>query len=223
MNAGLGNLASLRTHLLPNTMQADTSFDSVLLDLGKGVAGLMNRYCNRKFEFMVGAQDVFTGDRDHYYLERFPITQIQQVNLRYFEADPWTDISGQPLSLNCGTGLLHFGYTLGILPIQVQVIWSGGYFFETLEPEDAGYPSQLPSAITEAQSEEPGALPPEEYRLPSELRLAWLLQCREVWNKLDKLGTGLVDKPDQQSLLSMLNLSDAVKETLRPYVRMQLQ
>jgi hypothetical protein len=223
MNCGLGNLDSLRRHLLPATMQADVSFDPVITDIGKGVARLMDRHCNRAFSYKEGAMRIFGGDRDHYYLDHFPVVIISQVQLRYFRADNWADISGQPLSENDETGLLHFGYTLGIPPIQVQVTWTGGYWFETAEPSDPTYPSTIPLAIQEAQANNPGALPSDAYLLPDDLRLAWLLQSREVWNKIDKTGMGLVDKPDQQTLTGALDLSPQVKGMLQPYIRYQMQ
>jgi len=46
---------------------------------------------------------------------------------------------------------------------EVRFTFTGGYFFEQLEPEDEGYPTVQP----------PGSAP-----LPKGLRLAWLNHCR---------------------------------------------
>lgn len=210
MNCGLGNLDSLRRHLLPKTMQADVSFDAIISDIGKGVAKLMDRHCNRNFAYKENAMRIFRGNADHYYLDHFPVVIIGAVNLRYFRDEPWVDISGQPVTENDETGLLHFNYTLGTDPIQVQVVWTGGYWFETAEPSDPTYPSQVPAAIQNAQANNPGALPMDAYMLPDDLRLAWLLQCRRIWDSFDKTGAGLVDE---------LELAPQVKTILQPYIK----
>ena len=217
MNCGLSNLDTLKRHLLPsNTMAGETRFDGVIADIGKGVAGLFNRFCNRDFTYGENLTQIFRGARAHWYMPNFPVVSFAKVELRFFKADNWTDISGQPLSVNEETGLLSFGYTLGVDPIMVRVTWTGGYWFETLEPEDDGYPSAVPDAITNNP-----ALEASKFMLPDDVRLAWLLQCREVWNKIDKLGTGLVDTPDKQTATGALELTPFVKEALRGFVRYQ--
>ena len=216
MNCGLGNLDTLKRHLLPSgSLAAETRFDAVIIDVGRGVAGLMDRHCNRVFAWGENITQIFRGNRSHWYMPNFPVAAFGKVELRYFKADNWSDISGQPLSINEETGLLSFGYTLGVDPIQVRVTWSGGYWFEQLEPDDDGYPSAPPAAIASCTALEPG-----KFMLPDDLRMAWWMQCREVWNKLDKLGTGLVDKPDQQTLTGALKLAPAVEDVLRPYRRL---
>jgi hypothetical protein len=217
MNCGLGNLDSLKTHLLASSLMADTRFDQVIQDIGKGVAGLMNTYCNRNFVYGENLTQIFRGARSHWYMPNYPVSVFTKVELRYFKSDNWTDISGQPLACNEETGLLSFGYTLGVDPIQVRVTWSGGHWFEMLEPGDAGYPSNLPASIANCT-----AIEPSKFNLPDALRLAWLLQCREVWNKIDKLGTGMVDKPDQQSLTGSLKLSPMVEDVLNGYKRYEI-
>jgi hypothetical protein len=217
VNAGLGNLDSLKTHLLAGTMQADTTFDAVIADLGLGVAALFDRHCNRHLAYEEHATQIFRGNRAHWYMRAYPVVAFEKTELRYFAADSWTNISGQPLAINEETGMLSFGYTLGVDPIQVRVTWTGGYWYEQLEPTDAGYPSQAPALVTACT-----ALEPAKFALPADIRLAWLIQCREVWNKIDKLGHGLIDKPDAQSLTGSLELSPLVKETLRGYVRYQI-
>lgn len=218
MNCGLGNLDSLKRHLMPATMLSNKQFDKRLVDIGLGVAALFDSYCNRKFAYGENLTQIFRGARSHWYMPNFPVVSFAKVELRYFKADNWTDISGQPLAVNEETGLLSFGYTLGVDPIQVRVTWTGGYWFETLEPEgDDGFPSPVPDAIANNT-----ALEPSKFMLPADVRLAWLLQCGEVWNKIDKLGTSMVDKPDEQNLTGALKLSPMVEDALRPYRRMQI-
>ena len=218
MNCGLGNLDRLKQHLLPGTMAGDTRFDAVLQDIGLGVAGLFDTHCNRHLAYQEHAQEIFRGNRSHWYMPSYPVVSFEKVELRFFAADKWTDISGQPLSVNEDSGMLSFGYTLGVDPMQVRVTWTGGYWFEQLEPTgDVGYRNEEPALVAACT-----ALDPAKFALPAAIRLAWLLQCREVWNKVDKLGTGLVDKPDEQSLTGSLELAPMVKETLRGFVRYQI-
>ena len=208
MNAGLGNLATLKQFLLAASLRSGTTYDANITLIGKGVAALMDRFCNRGFAYASEAI-IFTGNRPHYYLPRFPFNESAAltVEMRYFLADAWADISGQPLQINSQTGLVHFGYTLGRDPLQVRVTYSGGYFFETKEPTDNGYPTTITAGAT---------------ALPDDVQLAWLTQCMEVWNKIDKLGTGIIEKPNTAVLTDALQLSPMVKEILQGYVRYQL-
>jgi hypothetical protein len=95
---------------------------------------------------------------------------------------------------------------------MVKMTFTGGFFWETLEPEDAGYPSKAPMT--------PDGTPADP--LPQDLRLAWLLQCRHVWASADKLGQGMVTKPNVMSELATMELIPSVKQTLRNYQRMQM-
>lgn len=210
MNAGLSNLASLKQFILPGSLAAASTQitpDAVILAIGLMVAGMFDNECNRKLAYAAGDTDEFSGDRDHWYLSRYPLVAITSVQMRYFTADSWTDITGQPLTVSNPTGLLHFGYTLGTQPLRVQVTYSGGYWFETLEPTDAGYPSTQPSG---------------SQALPGALQGAFYVQCSEVWNKRDKLGLGISTAPDQFIAVGKLDLSPIVKRALQPYRRFQL-
>ena len=216
MNAGLSNLSTLRQFVLGNSLQSDTRFDNQLLAIGLGLAGVFDAHLNRKLAWQSGETIIFSGDRPDYYLPRAPLANVSKVEMRYFIADAWTDITGQPIAWNPETGLLSFGYTLGTMPLQVRTTWSGGYWFETLEPDDAAYPSTIPAEISAAEIES------RKFLLPDSLKMAWLLQCQQVWDARDKLGLGLADKPGNQSALDKLELSPLVKQMLQPWVRYQL-
>lgn len=205
MNAGLGNLKELKSYLLAEALRNDSSYDAAIAFIGKGVAAMFDRHCNRNFAYAVDDQIIFTGDRPHYYLPRFPINESASitVEMRYFLADAWSDISGQPLSWNPQTGLLHFGYTLGRQPLQVRTTYTGGYWFDTTENAT-------------------GSRPAGATALPDDLKLAWLTQCAEWWNKKDKLGLGIVNEADKQTKTGALDLSPAVQQILQGYVRYQL-
>jgi hypothetical protein len=204
MNCGLTNLDTLRKHLLAGSLAAETKFDGVIKVIGLGMAGLFETFTNRRLGYLANDSWVTMGNRSHIYVPRFPIVTLASVQMRYFRTDAWTDISDQPIMMNEETGLVGFGYTIGL---QVKVVWTGGFWFETLEPEDDGYPSGIPA----------GAV-----ALPDALRSAFLLQCELVWALRDKLGTGLIDEPGKQTGIDKLEMSPMVREMLRPYVRYQL-
>lgn len=217
MNAGLGNLESLKVFLLSRKLASESRFDQVITDIGLGVAGLIGQFCNRDFIYGENKTQIFSGNRSHWYMPAYPISSFSKVELRYFKADNWSDITGQPISCNEETGLLSFGYTLGRDPIQVRVTWSGGYWFETLEPDDAGFPSSAPASILNCT-----AIEPSKFYLPAELRFAWQMQCAEVWNKYDALGLTLVSEPNSQALTGTLDLVPAVKRILEAHKRYEL-
>lgn len=208
MNCGLGNLTGLKRHLLAGTMQANKQFDAVIQDIGLGVAGLMEQYCNRLFARAVGDQAVFQADRASFLLPRYPVESVSQVELKLADSD---DFQVQPstfvesTSLSAGIVYLPESADGGPYWAEVRFTYTGGYFFEQLEPDDDGYPTAQPAGSK---------------ALPADLRLAWLIQCREVWNKIDKLGTGLVDKPDAQSATASLELSPLTKLSLANYRQM---
>lgn len=209
MNAGFGNLDSLKRHLLAGSMAGETRFDQVIVDVALGVAGAMENFCNRKFARAVGDKAVFQADRASFILPRYPLEAVTAVEAKATDGDGWVaqELSFiQATSLASGIIYLQEQPDAGPYWSQVRFTFTGGYWFETLEPDDENYPSAMPD----------GATP-----LPAELRLAWLLQCREVWNKIDKIGAGLVDVPDNQTKTGVLDLSPMVKRTLGQYVLMQ--
>jgi hypothetical protein len=228
MNAGLSNLDTLKKHLLSPNQKGDTTFDPMILAIGLGMAGLIDTFCNRVMAYWENERITFSGDRPHYYLTRFPIVSISAVEMRYFISDDRSNITGEPLAWNQETGLLHFGYTLGRNPLQVRVTWIGGFWYQTLEPDDAnylvcdsptdpGFPAALPAAIQ--------ALDPVDQKkslLPASIKSAWLLQCQQVWSMRDKLGLSMIDKPGEQANLSDLALIPLAKMMLQPYIRYQL-
>jgi hypothetical protein len=228
MNAGFSNLTTLKAQLLATELQTDTDYDAKITAIGLGVASAFGRVCNRDFMWMIGATDVTQGDRDHWYSRRAPVSSFTQVNLRYFRADPWTDISGQPMSADEFKGLIHFGYTLGTRPIQVQIVYNGGYWWEQQEPTNAdgspneAYPTALPAEITAA----PSGLNQNDFMLPADLQLAWIQQCRKEWEAIDKLGTQITrvgsNARNPEEVLAGLDFIPEVQRIVRQYTRYQL-
>jgi hypothetical protein len=216
MNCGLSNLATLKAFVLSASLQSNTSYDVKLAAIGNMVAALFNQYCNRQFQWGVGVTDIFTGDRPQWYVNASPIAtnndatlspQITSVNMRYFLTDAWTSITGEPLQCDPSKGLISFGYTLGRAPLQVQVIYNGGYFYETKESTAGGYPTAQPAGST---------------ALPLDLQGAFLLQVAEVWKKIDRLGSEITGDSNERGKFQGLDLVPLVKQMLNTYVRYQM-
>lgn len=199
----------LKAHLLAGTMASDTRFDPVILDIGRAVAGLFDAATNRELAYQVDAEILFTGDRSHYVLPRYPVASIKSVQMRFYDSQPWQDITGQPLRTNPSSGLVHFGGVLGTEALQVRMVWTGGYWFNTSDGEDG--PEVKPEGATE---------------LPMDLRGAFQIQCRTVWQSLDKLGTDILKTGSSSQFvsgsISSLDLAPMVKQVLNEYVRYQL-
>jgi hypothetical protein len=218
MNCGLSNLETLKRYLLADSLAGETRFDLTLQLIGAAVKGLFEQFCNRRLDYKVNDTMEFTGSRPHYYLPRFPMSGVTKIEMRYFQTDDWTEITGQPISVSYETGLVHFGYVLGRDPLRVRATWSGGYWFETLEPEDDGFPSVKPEVTDPLALKNGGTVT----ALPEELRGAFLFQCEAIWAARDKLGTGLVDKPEAQSAMGKMELTPMVTTILRQFIRYQL-
>jgi hypothetical protein len=224
MNAGFSNLDWLKKQLLADTLKNDKRFDARILVIGKGVAASFERYCNREFCYATGILEVFSGDRPHWFARRTPVTQFTKVELRFFQADPWTDISGQPVSVDEEKGYIDFGYTLGRRPMQTRLTYNGGYLWNQLEPDDAAYvvPVAIPPDIANNQA----GIDPNKFLLPDDLLFAWITQCRKVWEAIDKIGDKILDvgsnTKNPSEALAGLDLVPEVKFILDCHKRFQL-
>jgi hypothetical protein len=105
-------------------------------------------------------------------------------------------------NVNLMSGVVRFGGVLGTDLDQVRLTYTGGYFWNTNEDST-------------------DALPTGATALPADLKLAWIEQCKKIWEVYDPLGTGL-GKTATESLLTNLELLPTVKQTLTPHVRYQL-
>jgi hypothetical protein len=126
-------------------------------------------------------------------------------------ASTWTALTVADVLVNFGAkpGLLEFGSVLGTHEQRVRVTYTGGYFFETLEPEDIGFPTAAPS----------GSSP-----LPTGLQLAWLMQTNAWFSQRDSLNLFTTSgNPEQLSArlaaVAGKGLLDDVKEILAAFRR----
>lgn len=210
MDLGLGNLIELKRRLLAATMLTQTTYDSAITAIGRGVAGAFDKHCNRQFARLAGAVDQFSADRMSYTLARFPLETLTTIEQRDDVAGGWVaqTVNDVVVNRDDAAGLLHFGTTLGSHLSQVRVTYTGGYWYDTAETEDTTQP--LGST-----------------KLPYDVKEAWYLQCEAVWAVRDKIGSGLVKTGGgDAALLGLslpgLDLIPLVKQILAGHTRYQI-
>jgi len=209
MDIGLGNLTELKGQLLAASLRSDTNYDTVITGIGLGVARQFDQFCNRGFERVVGQQDIFSADRRHWYLHRFPVETISECAKKDSEADSWVEytLPPDPSSLIQQTqldqGYVMFIALQGYYWSRLRLTYTGGFWFDTTEDGS-------------------GVMPTTATALPSDVKLAWYLQCQHVWKRWEKLGAGITERPELSGALAQLELAPAARELLRPFRRMQI-
>jgi hypothetical protein len=210
MNAGFSNLAFLKKQLLAKSASSDTRFDDLIAAIGLGVAGQFENSCNRKFNRQANCVECFPADHAEFIPERLPLESVSLVELKVRESDGWVTQTDPNFirALNLENGIIDCGPgDAGPYYAQLRFTYTGGYFWEQLEPDDAAFPSPLPA----------GAAP-----LPAALSNAWLLQCRHIWGNLDKLGLDLLKSADVKSLRFPEDFAPTVEKTISEYIRYTL-
>ena len=215
MNAGFSNLDFLKKQILAGTVK-DPRFDAVLLALGQGVAAQFESFCGRKFQRAAGQVDAFGADRCQFLLARYPVEPPVAL-VEYKEDEPSGWVVQNPAdpdavviqSLDAAAGIVYLpdGADAGEYYSQVRFTYTGGYFWETLEPDDAAFPSALPAGAA---------------ALPADLLAIWILQCKHIWAMLDKIGTDLLKDGSAKSLRFPEEFAPTVEKTLAKYLRYNL-
>jgi hypothetical protein len=203
MNLGLGNLTELKGQLLAASLRADTNYDAVITGIGTGVAGQFDQHCNRQWQRVEGEQDVFSADRRHWYLSRFPVEGISLCEKQDSVEDGWVALPGLIQAQQLEQGYVMFIAVQGYYWSRLRITYTGGYWFDTTEDGS-------------------GVMPGTAAALPAEVKLAWYLQCQNVWKRWEKLGAGITERPELSGAVGQLALAGAVKELLRPFKRMQM-
>ena len=216
MNVSLSNLFQLKTQVLAPSLVASTDYDARLTALGLGVASAFENFCNRKFARAAAATQILAADRCQFLLNRFPLESLAQYELKKNEVDGFIvqDLRNvQTVDLVSGIVFFSAHADLGQYFNQVRFTFAGGYFWETLEPTDGGYPTAPPAGSA---------------ALPDDLRLAFYLQCKRTWEALDKIGdkiseVGPGEKGGRFELgIGGVDLSPLVKQMLQQYIRINL-
>jgi hypothetical protein len=218
VNAGFSNLWTLKNELLAKSMPDSLSFDAVITALGLGVANQFERFTNRKFCYVVNDQEVFPADRCEFLLSRFPINSgpnayggpdAVSAEKKCNEADGFFALDNCFIRvIDQANGIINTGdIDAGRHYEQIRFTFTGGYFWNTLDKSDAGYPLQQPVGST---------------LLPNDLLHAWILQCRHIWKNLDKIGLDLLNDGQIRSLRFPEDFAPTVAATLNSYKRYNL-
>jgi len=215
MNAGLSNLDTLKQHLLAAALRATSTYDVQLTDLGLGITGAFEQYCNRKFCRVVNDTAVFTADRCEFLLPRTPLESVSLAELKILEADGWVAQTDPNYirAINLANGIVDTGpVDAGPYYAQMRFTYTGGFFWETLEPSDPGFPTAVPAGANV---------------LPAELKTAWLMQCKHIWQTIDPRGVKLVADAKEgravpQQVFGDLDFIPQVKEILGNFIRYTL-
>lgn len=208
MDLIFSNLSLLKTHLLTAALVSGTDYDVPIAALGKGVAELFQKRCNREFKRVATGTFDFSADRSHVVLPRYPVEAITKVELRDTLADGYVDqgaVNDFILQLSENSGLVLFNGIAGGCDARIRLTYTGGYHVNVLEPTDTGYPTALPAGAT---------------ALPNDLLFAWLFQCEYVWGLRDKLGISVAKEAGAISAtVASVELLPLVDRTLRDYTR----
>jgi hypothetical protein len=214
MNCGFSNLATLKANLLAPALVTSTDFDARITTLGLGVAAQFANYCNRKFDRAVNAQEIFAADRVRFLLSRFPVESVSLVELKLAESTGWQQLDAPPWNIlqtiDTKSGIIVFpnGNDVGPDYAQVRITFTGGFWWPVLDSGDAGYPDTIPAGAN---------------ALPYDLIQAWLTQCRNVWNAMDKIGDKITEVGSNvrqpSEVIAGLDLAPAVKLTLNNFAR----
>lgn len=207
MDLGLGTLYELKARLLAASLVSGTDYDVTLAQIGKGVAAGFDKHCNRLFARGAAVTEIASADRDHHYLNRYPVESVTKLELQTDTMTGWVEITTSIVNTKLDSGLVYFGSSLGPWYAQLRFTYTGGYFYETKEPTDNGYPTSTPSGAT---------------LLPADVKEAWLRQCDHVWGNRDQLGVALMADPNKEAKIQSIALTDDVKELLQGHVRYAL-
>jgi hypothetical protein len=203
MNLGLGNLTELKAQLLSEVLRAGTEYDAPLQAIGSGVAAQFDQHCNRKLARAVADTVTFPADSPVYFLPRYPVEDVTAVATKDERGTTWSDVLADLYNWNAENGAIYFLVALGPNHSQLKITFTGGYWVDTSEDNS-------------------GTLPAGAVALPGDLKLAWFLQCEEVWNQKDKLGVGIIAETAKKPNFKSLELIPEVKDILRAHIRYQI-
>lgn len=205
MNLGLGNLNELKGQLLAEALRVDTSYDAQITAIGRGAAAAINKHCNRQFERVENATFISPADRTHVILDRFPVESISQVELKTDETTGWeVQTADTIIALKEQSGIVHFGAALGPSWSELRITYTGGYWFDTTEENN-------------------DSLPDGAELLPADVKLAWYLHCKTIWQSIDKIGQDIVktgsSATNNPASVAGLDMAPDVKAMLNQFVR----
>lgn len=204
-DAGYSTLTELKKFVLPETIRSKDDWDTLLTNIGLGVAEQFDRHTGRRLRRAAGDTVEISAKHDHYILPRYPVESVSGVETLGGYGESWITESDAIEQLDEAAGILRFGARLGTERTRVRVTYTGGYW------HDATGGDSLPAGAT---------------AIPADLSLAWQMQCAHVFEQRDKLGQNFTgaDRGLGGALVGLIQigLTDPVVDMLRPYKRMQL-
>jgi hypothetical protein len=211
-NLGLGNLIELKRNLLSPDLVPQTKYDARITAIGQGVAKWFDKHCNRKFENAAATTDTFHSQRRVWILERYPVVTITAVDERTSLADGWVSLGTVNNALqnwDANSGTVYLSSLGGSHLSETRITYSGGYYFDVTETDP------------------PGTTPPAgQTLLPTDVKGAWFLQCKKLWETYDVLGGGIVSGGSGAQLLGLslagLDILPAVEAMLQGHIRMNV-
>lgn len=204
MNLTLGTLATLKAALLPSGSVSRTDWDDVLARLGRGVAAVFARHCNRQWAWQEDAQFTAPAPCIGLALDRYPVADVSALELKNAGEegeDAWHSILGSMASVHEPSGIVQFIGIEGAEGELIRATFDGGYWFDDSEEQD-------------------GEQPEGSTLLPDDLALAWTMQCQDVAESLSLFKHGAlrpVDKQKGERALAEMTLIPAVKDILAKF------
>lgn len=202
MDLLLGNLADVKTAVLPSALATSTDFDAVLQQIGAGVAAALQRACNRQFARVENATFVTSAERSSLVVDRYPIESVSKIEIRDDPTTGWVEQTGLVWNLQEEAGLVFFNGIVGSSRSLVRVTFTGGWWYDTEED----YTGTLPEGAT--------ALPPD-------LKNAWLMQCQHEFERRAKMSEQTLAR-DKASATQDVELLPFVNTVVTQYRRLAL-
>jgi hypothetical protein len=207
-NLGLGNRIELKRHLLSPDLVTRTTWDARIDAIGLGVALAFDKHCNRKFERLAGATDLFHSERWFWVLERYPVETITAIDQRTDLAAGWVSegtVNSVLQQWSETSGVVQFPSIFGTSISETRITYTGGYWFDTAETEDTAQPAG-------------------STKLPGDVKEAWFIQCKKVWEVYDPLGKGIAAEVGGPKTLTLagLELVPLVNDMLAGHIRMNI-
>jgi hypothetical protein len=202
---GLGTLGELKRFLLSSGIVAETTYDEAITAIGKGVAGLIDRYCNRTFKRGASITEDFRGGTDVLLLARYPVEAITSIGLKSAGESTFTTQSSVVDTVAVESGVLLLTGSIGSERDQLRATYTGGYWYDNTDDGS-------------------GSKPADATLLPEDVKMIWFNECQHVWQSRDDLGIAHTERGDVATTprLRNLELSPMSKAALEPYRRLML-
>lgn len=196
LNAGLSTLDYLKSRILPEAGAEETQWDTALGKLGESVARRFELHCNRRFERVIGAADLYSARALAICLKCYPVETVSAVQLR--DTDGTLTSAGSSYTLDEASGLLEFLTAPGTAAERLLITYSGGYW---LDPMDGTT-----------------TLPTDATALPADLLELWIAEVQLQAEARGIFGAVALRKPDSK-IKSAEGLSADTVDGLRGYRR----